>query len=87
MTPGVATPGRPPPDLVEWRPGAPVVLSLWKPGRPVELVWFCRPGEPLVGAVPEVADEEKETWMREDMEIRKQQNTREALCFLTNLPH
>ena len=51
MTPGVATLGRPPRDLVVWRPGAPVVL--WKPGLPVELVWFCSPGEPLVGAVPE----------------------------------
>lgn len=48
-------------DLVVWRPGAPVVLSTWKPGLPVELVWFCSPGNPLVGAVPEDDDEEKET--------------------------
>lgn len=52
MTPAVATPGLPRCDLVVWRPGAPVVLSLRKPGLPAELVWFCRPGNPLVGTVP-----------------------------------
>lgn len=61
MTPGLATLGRPPWDLVVWRPGTPVVvMSPWIPGLPVELVLFCSPGDPLVGAVPEEEDEEKE---------------------------
>lgn len=59
MTPGLATPGRPPWDLVVWRPGTPVVTSPWMPGLPVELVLFSSPGEPLVGAVPRKENEEE----------------------------
>lgn len=61
MTPGLATLGRPPWDRVVWRPGTPVVVSPWIPGLPAELLWFCSPGEPLVGAVPKEEEEDKET--------------------------
>lgn len=59
VTPDVARPGRPPWGLVVWSPGAPAVVTLWKPGLPVDPVWFCRPGKPMVEAVPEDEDEKK----------------------------
>lgn len=75
MTPGLGTPGRPPWELVIWRPGAPVVLSPRKPGLPVEPVWLCSPGKPLVGAVPEEQYEEKETETKTDVDKGK------CFCF------
>lgn len=60
MCPGLTTPGWPAWELVVWRPGSPVCTSPWIPGLPEEVAWFCRPGEPWVGAVPEDAGENNE---------------------------